>query len=38
LLISRGTTGYVALYRYDEVREEALVLAHRRQREAGFQI
>lgn len=37
LVISRGRTGYLALYRYDEVRDEALVLAIRHQREAGFQ-
>lgn len=33
LLISRGRTGYVALYRYDPATDTALVLAIRRQRE-----
>ncbi|MCB1914161.1 MAG: type II toxin-antitoxin system RelE/ParE family toxin [Rhodocyclaceae bacterium] len=37
LVVSRGRTGYLALYRYDEIRDEALVLAVRHQREAGFQ-
>lgn len=37
LVISRGRTGYVALYRYDEARDEVLVLAVRHQREAGLQ-
>ncbi|MCB1938202.1 MAG: type II toxin-antitoxin system RelE/ParE family toxin [Rhodocyclaceae bacterium] len=37
LVISRGRTGYLALYRYDEVRDEALVLTIKHQREAGFQ-
>jgi plasmid stabilization system protein ParE len=36
LVISRGKTGYVALYRYDEVREEVIVAAIRQQRETGF--
>ena len=36
LVISRGKTGYVALYRYDEARDIVFVLALRRQREAGF--
>jgi plasmid stabilization system protein ParE len=35
LVISRGKSGYVALYRYDEVRDAVLVLAIRHQREAG---
>jgi plasmid stabilization system protein ParE len=35
LIISRGKTGYVALYEYDEVADVALVLAIRHQREAG---
>ena len=35
LVISRGTTGYVALYRYDEIRDVARVLAIRHQRELG---
>lgn len=33
LVISRGKTGYVALYRYDEIRDVARVLAIRHQRE-----
>ena len=36
LVISRGSTGYLALYRYDEVRDVARVLAIRHQREAGI--
>lgn len=37
LLISRGRTGYVALYRYDVERDLAIVLAVRHQRESGFE-
>lgn len=33
LLISRGRTGYVALYTYDVVSDTALILAIRHQRE-----
>ncbi|MBI4204340.1 MAG: type II toxin-antitoxin system RelE/ParE family toxin [Betaproteobacteria bacterium] len=36
LVISRGKTGYLALYRYAEARDRVLVLAIRHQREAGF--
>jgi plasmid stabilization system protein ParE len=36
LLISRGRTGYVALYQYDAAADKVLVLAVRHQREAGF--
>ncbi|WP_324779015.1 type II toxin-antitoxin system RelE/ParE family toxin [Thiobacillus sedimenti] len=36
LLISRGRTGYVALYRFDVERDVAIVLAVRHQREGGF--
>jgi len=36
LVISRGKTGYVALYRYDEIRDVARVLAIRHQREIGL--
>ena len=36
LLISRGRTGYVALYQYDVVRDAAIILAIRHQREGGF--
>jgi len=35
LVISRGKTGYIALYRYDEIRDVVRVLAIRHQREAG---
>lgn len=37
LLISRGRTGYVALYLYDVERDVAIVLAVRHQRESGFE-
>ena len=36
LIISRGRTGYVALYRYQENEDAALILAIRHQREAGY--
>ena len=36
LVISRGKTGYVALYRYDAEEERVLIAAIRHQREAGF--
>ena len=36
LVISRGRSGYLALYRYDEARDRVLVLTIRHQREAGF--
>ncbi len=35
LIISRGKSGYIALYRYDEIRDIARVLAIRHQREIG---
>jgi hypothetical protein len=35
-VVSRGRTGYLALYDYDEVRDVAVVLAIRHQREAGY--
>jgi plasmid stabilization system protein ParE len=35
LLISRGRTGYVALYRYNPVADRVLVLRVRHQRELG---
>ena len=35
LVISRGRTGYMALYRYDERDDAVIVLAIRHQREAG---
>jgi addiction module RelE/StbE family toxin len=37
LMISRGRSGYVALYRYLDGGEVVLVLAVRHQREAGYQ-
>lgn len=36
LVISRGKTGYVALYSFEEVHDAILVLAIRHQREAGY--
>jgi plasmid stabilization system protein ParE len=36
LVISRGRTGYVALYAYDAIRDIALIVAIRHQRECGF--
>ncbi|HYU68400.1 MAG TPA: type II toxin-antitoxin system RelE/ParE family toxin [Burkholderiales bacterium] len=36
LVISRGRSGYIALYRYDGERDRVLVLAVRHQREAGY--
>ena len=36
IVISRGRSGYLALYRYDEARDRVLVLAIRHQREAGY--
>jgi plasmid stabilization system protein ParE len=36
LVIGRGSRGYVALYRYDEVDDAVEVLALRGQKEAGF--
>ena len=36
LVISRGRTGYVALYVYDELTDMATVHAIRHQREAGY--
>lgn len=36
LLISRGRSGYVALYSYEEVEDAVLLLAIRHQREAGY--
>ena len=36
LVISRGKSGYVALYRYDEPADMAVVLAVRHQREQGY--
>jgi plasmid stabilization system protein ParE len=36
LVVSRGRSGYIALYRYDEARDDVVVLAIRHQREAGY--
>jgi plasmid stabilization system protein ParE len=36
LVISRGRTGYIALYGYEEQHDTVLVLAVRHQREAGY--
>ncbi len=36
LVISRGLTGYVALYDYDAGRDVVIVLAVRHQREGGY--
>ena len=36
LIISRGKSGYLALYEYDEVADMVLVLAVRHQRELGY--
>ena len=36
LVISRGRSGYLALYRYDDALDEVLILAIRHQREAGY--
>lgn len=36
LIISRGRTGYVALYSFEEQDDAVLILALRHQREAGY--
>lgn len=36
LLISRGRTGYVALYSFEEMHDAVLIHAIRHQREAGY--
>ena len=36
LVISRGRSGYVAIYRYDVASDTALILAIRHQREGGY--
>ena len=38
LLISRGRTGYVALYKYEVERDAAIILAIRHQREGDFSL
>ncbi len=37
LIISRGDSGYIALYSFEEIHETILILAIRHQREAGYQ-
>ncbi|HET9651048.1 MAG TPA: type II toxin-antitoxin system RelE/ParE family toxin [Usitatibacter sp.] len=37
MVISRGRTGYIALYSYDDERDVVLIQAIRHQREAGFE-
>ena len=36
LIISRGRSGYVALYSFEPVQDAVLILAIRHQREAGY--
>ncbi|MGA1254290.1 MAG: type II toxin-antitoxin system RelE/ParE family toxin [Burkholderiaceae bacterium] len=36
LIISRGRSGYVAVYTYDEASDIVLILAIRHQRESGY--
>ena len=36
LVISRGQTGYVVLYSFEEAQDAVLILAIRHQREAGY--
>lgn len=36
LIISRGRTGYVAMYSFEEAHDAILILAIRHQREAGY--
>ena len=36
LIISRGKTGYTALYSYESIHDTVLILAIRHQREAGY--
>lgn len=38
LLISRGRTGYVALYGFEEAQDAVLIFSIRHQREAGYGI
>lgn len=38
LLVSRGRTGYVALYKFDIERDAAIILAIRHQREGDFSL
>jgi plasmid stabilization system protein ParE len=36
LIISRGRSGYLALYRYNPITDEVLVMRIRHQRESGY--
>lgn len=36
LVISRGKSGYIALYRFDQLHDMVRVLSLRHQREAGY--
>jgi addiction module RelE/StbE family toxin len=36
LVISRGRSGYIAIYQYDESKDRVIVAAIRHQREAGY--
>jgi plasmid stabilization system protein ParE len=36
LIISRGKTGYVALYLFDQANEDVVIVAVRHQRESGY--
>jgi plasmid stabilization system protein ParE len=38
LVISRGRSGYIALYSYEAAHDTVLILALRHQREAGFSL
>lgn len=38
LIISRGRTGYVALYSFESTQDTVMILAIRHQREAGLRI
>ncbi|MBN9426389.1 MAG: type II toxin-antitoxin system RelE/ParE family toxin [Burkholderiales bacterium] len=38
LVISRGKTGYLALYSHEHAQDAVLILAIRHQREAGYQL
>lgn len=37
LVISRGNTGYIAMYAFIEVRDTVVILGLRHQREAGYE-
>jgi addiction module RelE/StbE family toxin len=37
LIISRGRSGYIALYRFNPVQDRVLIIAIRHQRESGYQ-